>query len=274
MDSNSSRTLIVSNRLPVQARVTGGRLSLQRSSGGLVTGLEGVHEDGRSMWIGCLGASAEQREQLSDEDTAALRSDGLVSVDVEPELYDAYYEGFSNGAIWPLFHYMTDRCHFTATNWEAYRKVNQAFADAILEVVEDGDRIWIHDYQLMLLPDMLRREKRDLTIGFFLHIPFPSAEVFRILPWRREVLVGLLGADLIGFHTLEYMRHFSNSVARIMGLEPQMDTLNYGRRTVRLGAFPLGVDVGQMNELARSPEAEQHLADLKGLFSGRKMILG
>ncbi|TFH23638.1 MAG: bifunctional alpha,alpha-trehalose-phosphate synthase (UDP-forming)/trehalose-phosphatase, partial [Myxococcales bacterium] len=209
-----------------------------------------------------------------DEDAEALRRDGLVSVDVEPDLYDAYYEGFSNGAIWPLFHYMTDRCRFTAMNWEAYHKVNQAFADAILEVVEDGDRIWIHDYQLMLLPDMLRREKRDLTIGFFLHIPFPSAEVFRILPWRREVLVGLLGADLIGFHTLEYMRHFSNAVARIMGLEPQMDTLNYGRRTVRLGAFPLGVNVGEINEVAHSPEAEKHLADLNGLFRGRKMILG
>lgn len=271
---DSGRTLIVSNRLPVQARAVGGRLTLQRSSGGLVTGLEGVHDSGRSAWVGCLGATTTPGAVLSDEDRELLRRDGLVTVDVEPELYDAYYEGFSNDAIWPLFHYMTDRCRFTATNWEAYRKVNQNFADTLLDVIKDGDRIWIHDYQLMLLPDMLRRKRRNLTIGFFLHIPFPSAEVFRVLPWRREVLVGLLGADLIGFHTLEYMRHFSNAVARIMGLEPQMDTLNYGRRTVRLGAFPLGVNVTDLHALARSPEAEEHHSDLDKLFAGRKLVLG
>ena len=213
--SDGGRTLIVSNRLPVQARAVGGRLTLQRSSGGLVTGLEGVHDSGRSAWVGCLGAATAAGAALSDDDRELLRRDGLITVDVEPELYDAYYEGFSNDAIWPLFHYMTDRCRFTATNWEAYRKVNQNFADTLLDVIEDGDRVWIHDYQLMLLPDMLRRKRRNLTIGFFLHIPFPSAEVFRVLPWRREVLVGLLGADLVGFHTLEYMRHFSLSLIHI-----------------------------------------------------------
>ena len=138
-----------------------------------VPGLAGVPGAGRSLWVGCLGGSNTQALGLSDEDAKMLRDEGSLVVAVPQDLYEAYYEGFSNDAIWPLFHYMTDRCHFAATTWEAYRKVNEAFADAIADVVEDGDRVWIQDYQLMLLPEMLRKKKRDLNIGFFLHIPFP-----------------------------------------------------------------------------------------------------
>ncbi len=268
------RTLIVSNRLPVQAKIVAGRPQLQRSSGGLVTGLEGVHGPGRSLWIGCLGLATTKSLGLSDDDRRFLDEHGLVVVEVPQELYDAYYEGFSNSAIWPLFHYNPDRCRFSATMWEAYRKVNQRFAETIAERAEPGDRVWVHDYQLMLVPDLLRRLRRDLTIGFFLHIPFPSAELFRILPWRGEILTGLLGADLVGFHTLEYMRHFSNAVARVAGLEPQMDTLNYGRRQVRLGAFPLGVNVRDLHDVARSPEAEAHLAELRESYRDRAVLLG
>ncbi|RMF24444.1 MAG: bifunctional alpha,alpha-trehalose-phosphate synthase (UDP-forming)/trehalose-phosphatase [Deltaproteobacteria bacterium] len=268
------RTLIVSNRLPVQAKVVGGRPRLQRSSGGLVTGLEGVHGPGRSLWIGCLGLATTKSLGLSDDDRRFLDEHGLVVVEVPQELYDGYYEGFSNSAIWPLFHYNPDRCHFSATMWEAYREVNQKFAETIAARAEPGDRVWVHDYQLMLVPDLLRRLRRDLTIGFFLHIPFPSAELFRILPWRGEILTGLLGADLVGFHTLEYMRHFSNAVARVAGLEPQMDTLSYGRRQVRLGAFPLGVNVRDLHEVARSPEAEAHLAQLRESYRDRTVLLG
>jgi trehalose 6-phosphate synthase/phosphatase len=267
------RTIIVSNRLPVHAIASNGKLELKPSTGGLVRGLEGVHGAGRSMWVGALGMpSGDQR--LSEADTEGLESEGFVVVDVPPDLYELYYEGFSNDAIWPLFHYTPERCHFSAKAWEAYRKVNAAFAETIHRHVEPGDRVWIQDYQLMLVPDLLRRKRRDLSIGFFLHIPFPSAEVFRILPWRREILTGLLGADLIGFHTLEYMRHFSNAVARIMGIEPQLDTLNYGRRHVRLGAFPLGINTREIHGEARSAEAEQYLAQLHKLYQGRKVILG
>ncbi len=239
-----------------------------------MTGLEGVHGHGRSLWVGCLGVSTTASLGLSGEDREFLDRNGLVVVDVPQDLYEGYYEGFSNSAIWPLFHYNPDRCRFSAAMWEAYRKVNQRFAETIAEHIEPGDRVWVHDYQLMLVPDYLRRLRRDLTIGFFLHIPFPSAEVFRILPWRSEVLSGLLGADLIGFHTLEYMRHFSNAVARVAGLEPQMDTLVYGRRVVRLGAFPLGINVGELYRVARSPEAEAHLAEISKSYEGRVVFLG
>jgi len=273
--SAEGRTVIVSNRLPVQASVVDGRIRLQPSGGGgLVTGLEGVHGSGRSVWVGCLGGSDPKALGVTEQDARTLRDQGLITVDVPRELYDAYYEGFSNDAIWPLFHYMTDRCHFSGLTWEAYRRVNEAFADAVLDVVEDGDEVWIHDYQLMLLPDMLRRRKRDLTIGFFLHVPFPSTEVFRVLPWRREILVGLLGADLVGFHTLEYVRHFANSIARIMGLETQMDTATYNRRTVRFGAFPLGINVRALTDLTHSASSEKHFAELRETYADRRVVLG
>ncbi len=274
MTANTGRTIIVSNRLPVQARVVGGRIRLQRSAGGLVTGLEGVHGPGKSLWVGCLGLEATKGIGFSADDQRFLDEQGLCIVDVPQELYDAYYEGFSNGAVWPLLHYAPERCHFSANMWEAYRKVNRCFAETIAEKAREGDRVWVHDYQLMLVPDLLRRMRRDLAIGFFLHVPFPSAEVFRVLPWRRDILVGMLGADLIGFHTLEYMRHFSNAVARVAGLEPQMDTLNYGRRVIRLGAFPLGVNVRELREIAHSPEAESHLLELNESYKDRTMLLG
>lgn len=270
----TGRTIIASNRLPVTARVEGGKLRLARSAGGLVTGLEAVHERGESLWVGCLGLSSTSSVPLDQEDLKRLRDEGLRSVDVPDELYEAYYTGFSNSSVWPLFHYMPDRCQFSATTWNAYKHVNQLFADAILAEAEPGDRIWVQDYQLMLVPKMLRDVNPELSIGFFLHIPFPSTEMFRVLPWRNELLEGVLGSDLIGFHTLEYMRHFSNSVARLTGLEPQMDTIISGRRSVRLGAFPLGIDVAQWHDQAREEGSEAHLAELKTNYPDTKVVLG
>jgi len=276
--SEEGRIIIVSNRLPVSTSVIGdGWIVLQRSSGGLVNGLEDVHESGRSLWLGCLApqaGAAASGLKVSESDLADLRNQGLRVVDVPGDLYEAYYEGFSNGSVWPLFHYMTDRCHFSLEQWEAYERVNQMFAEAIMAEVRENDTVWIQDYQLMLVPNLLRRMRRDLTIGFFLHLPFPSADVFRIMPWRRELLEGLLGSDLIGFHTLEYMRHFSNSLARVLGLEPHMDSVQQGRRTVRMGAFPLGIDVKAFHADARSPEAELQMETLGASYQGRKLILG
>lgn len=272
---SAERTIIVSNRLPITSSVSPDGLVLQRSSGGLVSGLEGVHGSGNSQWMGCLGeASGHGPLRLKPDSERQLEEQGLKVIDVPPALYKSYYEGFSNGAIWPLFHYMPDRCHFSADTWRAYREVNERFAEAVAGELEDGDRVWIHDYQLMLLPGLLRQARRDLGIGFFLHVPFPSAEIFRVMPWRRDLIEGMLGADLIGFHTLEYMRHFSNAAARVMGLEPQMDSLYHARRTVRLGAFPLGIDVEQMHAQARSTETESHLAELEASYAGRTVILG
>ncbi len=272
------RTVIISSRLPVKAELVDGKPVVRRSSGGLVSGLKPVHEEGRSLWVGCLGLESTGLEGpqpgVGATELAKLRGDGLHPVEVPPSLYRGYYDGFSNGAVWPLFHYMTERAHFEESQWEDYKAVNKLFAEAVLEVVEEGDRLWVHDYQLMLLPAMLRRMCGELSIGFFLHIPFPAADVFRVLPWRAELLRGMLGADLIGFHTLEYMRHFSNSTARVLGLEPHLDTLAYGRRAVRLGAFPLGIDARAMNEQAHDEATERALKAFTQSYKGRKVVLG
>ena len=151
-----------------------------------------------------------------------------------------YYEGFSNGVLWPLFHYLLDRIPLGQTDWQTYRQVNQKFADRVVRHYREGDRIWVHDYQLMLVPKLVREKVPDAQIGFFLHIPFPSSEVFRILPWRTQVLEGLLGADLIGFHTYGYLRHFSMSLVHLMGLEAEVDRVLVDGREVRLGVFPWG----------------------------------
>jgi trehalose 6-phosphate synthase/phosphatase len=269
------RTIIVSNRLPVTARAVRRRIVLERSSGGLVTGLEGVHGGENSLWFGSLGGTAFKKGLgLSDDDTKQLHRQGLRVVDVPAGLYTSYYEGFSNGAIWPLFHYATERCSFETEQFEAYRRVNELFADALQSELRAGDRVWVQDYQLMLLPKMLRERRRGLSIGFFLHVPFPTAELFRILPWRRAILEGLLGADLVGFHTLEYTRHFSTAVARVLGLEPRLDSVQHGRRTVQFGAFPLGINVREMHDRARCPEAQAHLQILRASFEGTRVLLG
>ncbi|MFP6626805.1 MAG: bifunctional alpha,alpha-trehalose-phosphate synthase (UDP-forming)/trehalose-phosphatase [Deltaproteobacteria bacterium] len=272
----STRTFIVSNRLPVSTSVVGGRTVLERSSGGLVSGLEGVHDSEGSRWVGCLGGGqpAGGGNGLSDADAGKLHAQGFRMVEVPKGLYTRYYDGFSNSAIWPLFHYMPERCHFSSSAWESYQRVNELFADKIAGELAPGDRVWVHDYQLMLLPALLRDRCRDVRIGFFLHVPFPSTEVFRVLPWRREILAGLLGADLVGFHTLEYLRHFSNSVSRVMGLEPQMDSLHYGRRTVRLGAFPLGINVGEFHRAAHDKAAQEQFESLTQSYAGRTVLLG
>ena len=141
----------------------------------------------------------------------------IVPVHLSGDQVDRYYHGFSNRVLWPLFHYLIDRLPIDLSGWDAYREVNEAFAEAVAREYRHDDTIWVHDYQLMLLPGLLRERLPRARIGFFLHIPFPSSEVFRILPWRREVLNGLLGADLVGFHTFAYMRHFVTSLLHVNG---------------------------------------------------------
>ncbi len=227
------------------------------------------------MWLGSLaGQTGSAGSSISDEQIRKLEGQGLRVVDVPEALYASYYEGFSNGVVWPLFHYMPERADFSAENWQAFRQVNAIFAEAILREARDGDTVWIHDYQLMLVPELIRRERRGLAIGFFLHIPFPAAELFRIMPWRRELLSGVLGADLVGFHTLEYVRHFSNSCARVLGLEPRMDSVHFGGRTIRMGAYPLGIDVRKLHADARSPKCEKVLREFDVSYQGKRLLLG
>ncbi len=265
-----SKTWIVSNRLPwTCARDAAGLPHLVRSPGGLVAAMLPVHQAGAAHWVGHGGFPADTPglAQLLEEQR-------LIDVVISADDYAGYYNGAANGCLWPIFHYFPALARFDQAGWEAYRRVNRVFAAALLEKVGPGDLVWIHDYQLMLLPQLLREALPDLRIGYFHHIPFPASEVFKLLPWREEIANGLLGADLVGFHTLEYARHFASVAGRLMGLEVRGEDIHHGDRTVRTGAFPLGIDVHGLTEAMRSDRHRETLADLERTFTGRRLVLG
>jgi len=258
-------TWLVSNRLPFRIESDGG---LSRTDGGLVTALLPVHESGTSWWVGQGGFPSEPAVQ---ERLTAAR---VVDVAIAPALAAAHYNGASNGGIWPLFHYFPAIARFRPEDWQAYRAVNRAVADAILARAEDGDTVWIHDYQLMLVPALLREGRPALAIGYFHHIPFPASEVFKIHPARDEILTGLLGADVIGFHTLEYARHFTAAAGRLRDVAVVAEDLHVEDRIVRVGAFPLGIDVASVERALASPAHATALEALEQDLIGRKLVLG
>ena len=259
-----ARLLIVSNRLPVTIRSDGESVRLERSAGGLATGLAGPHARGGGLWIGWPGDVASLSEDGRAEVAQQLDEQRFVPVWLTPDDVKHYYEGFSNGVLWPLFHYRIDQLPQHVGHWEAYERVNERFADAVVQCWQPGDVVWVHDYQLMLVPQLLRRRVPDARIGFFLHIPFPASEVFRTLPYRERILEGLLGADLVGFHTASYLRAFASSLLLVLGISANVDRVRSGTREVRLGVFPMGVDAGSFAELAGRDEVGRRVAELRG----------
>ena len=176
--------------------------------------------------------------------------------------------------LWPLFHYLLERVPLDGHGWDTYRTVNERFADAVAAEYRPGDTIWVHDYQLMLVPEMVRTRIPDSRIGFFLHIPFPSSELFRVLPWRRALLLGVLGSDLIGFHTHGYVRHFSAALEHVLGLDPGPDGVSHDGRKVRFGAFPMGVDAHAFERLAGSPDVRARCEAIRRGAGGRQLLFG
>ena len=295
---SSNRLIIVSNRLPFRVKRDGeGNAILVRSSGGLVSGLAPLHERPGNLWVGWDGFSwdglavsaADARNAKSSrgsssgsivpaseppgKDPARSQAErlfaerGCVSVSLTAEDVHGYYEGYSNSTIWPLFHGFSQYVEFDDAGWEAYQRVNERFCDVVASVARPGDTIWVQDYQLMLLPQLLRERIPEATIGFFLHIPFPDSETFRMLPQRRQILSGLLGADLIGFHTYDYVRHFLSSCQRLLGYENREGYFLLEGRQVQADSFPLGIDYASFEETARSPET---LAQVEGIRAGRR----
>jgi trehalose 6-phosphate synthase/phosphatase len=265
-----SRLLIVSNRLPVTARVERGDVILTQSAGGLATAMRGPHEKLDALWIGWPGSSSD--DPRIDERLRAMRT---VPLHLSEEQIAGYYDGFSNGVLWPLFHYLIDTVQLDAQrDWESYVEVNRVFADAVVEQYRARDRVWVHDYQLALVPQMIREKIPDARIGFFLHIPFPSSEVFRLLPWREQILRGLLGSDLVGFHTASFRHNFAYSAARVLGLEPDVDTVAYDDRVVRLGVYPISIDVGQFESLARDPAVQAKAREIRDAHPDHQLVIG
>ncbi|CDK28391.1 unnamed protein product [Kuraishia capsulata CBS 1993] len=270
--------LVVSNRVPVTIKKTpSGEYEYTMSSGGLVTALQGLKSPFK--WFGWPGL------EVADEDKAKVESDlkekfKCFPIWLSDEIADLHYNGFSNSILWPLFHYHPGEMNFDENSWVAYIEANRLFAEAIAEKVVDDDLVWIHDYHLMLLPEMLRaiidrKGLKNVRLGFFLHTPFPSSEIYRILPVRKEILEGVLSCDLIGFHTYDYVRHFLSSVERVVKAPTSPQGVRYNNRMVNVGAYPIGIDVEKFTSGMKTDEVIQRVQTLERNFGqGVKLIVG
>ncbi len=265
------RTLInVSNRLPV----TLGADKITKSSGGLVAALEGLSRDEyAARWIGWPGAAVEPDKQPEVEQTL-IDEHGCLPVFLTREEADAFYEGFSNSSVWPLLHYMPNYLRYEPAWWDEYRKVNQRFADRVLATARDGDLVWVHDYQLLLVPAMLRAARPSLRIGFFLHTPFPAYDIFRCHPRRRELVEGMLGADLLGFHTFGYLRHFRSTAANLLSVETEITRVRTadGHRAL-LGVYPIGINAPKFDRTLDGADHRERQEKFRHTFEGKQIVL-
>ncbi|WP_394824138.1 bifunctional alpha,alpha-trehalose-phosphate synthase (UDP-forming)/trehalose-phosphatase [Pendulispora albinea] len=268
------RLLLVSNRLPVTVKADARESMVIPSSGGLATGLRGPHQRSDGLWIGWPGDTSKLKPAQLAQVNQELADLKTVPVQLTASEVSRFYEGFSNGVLWPLFHYLLQRVPIDVHDWDAYRRVNYRFADAVIAQYREGDLIWVHDYQLTLVPGILRKALPRAKIGFFLHIPFPATDVFRILPWREEILDGMLGADLVGFHTYGYLRHFAKSIVRSLDASFSIDRIPYQGRTVRLGVFPMGIDVASFEKLATDDDVLAQVRSIREEAKGQQLFLG
>jgi trehalose 6-phosphate synthase/phosphatase len=275
------RLVVVSNRLPFTVSFKEGTPQFQPSNGGLTSGLwsylDGNAPDGTErpeyLWMGWPGASVLPEHEAA---VRAYAGEQFMSspVFLPEESMDRFYLGFCNKTIWPLFHYFPTLTQYEEDNWQEYRHVNQVFGEAVVDALRPEDILWIHDYHLMLLPKLVREKFPEMPIGFFLHIPFPSWEIFRILPraWREEIIEGLLGSSLIGFHTHDYVRHFLTSVLRTAGYEHHLGSLTLRDRVVKVDTFPMGVEFDRFATAAVSTETELRVEELRQKCVGQKVI--
>ncbi|MDB5292599.1 MAG: otsA [Phycisphaerales bacterium] len=260
--------LNVSNRLPVTVGET-----ITKSSGGLVAALEGVATGHYSLkWIGWPGAEIEpaRREQI---ERVLVNDYGSTPVFLSREEERGFYEGFANSSVWPLLHSMPTYMRYEASWWDTYRDVNRKFADVVLSMAKPGDLVWVHDYQLMLLPKMLTEAMPSLRVGFFLHTPFPSYDIFRRHPRRNELISGMLGADLVGFHTYGYMQHFRSAALRLLGYESEITRVRHEGRSTQLGVYPIGINADRFIEEMKSPQFAQRRREFAETHAGKQIVL-
>lgn len=267
------RLLIVANRLPIAISQKGSVFEYKASPGGLVSGLQDSSGKIQAIWVGWPGKPIirKYRPLITKELFSKYKS---LPIYLTPKQIDNYYFGFSNKTIWPLFHYFSDKSVFKTEYWKDYKAVNKLFAKKILKILKPNDLVFIQDYQLMLLPKMLRELKPHLTIGFFLHIPFPSFELLRILPEdvRNGIIEGVVGADIVGFHTNEYMQHFLESVTKSMGIKPISKTLYVQSRPVAIENMPLGINFEKYQQALKNKQILKQSKDQKALFKGKKLL--
>ncbi|TLH80738.1 trehalose-6-phosphate synthase [Mycolicibacterium cosmeticum] len=275
----TSDFVVVANRLPIdQVRLPDGTTTWKRSPGGLVTALEPLLRKQRGAWIGWPGVPDSDEEPIVQE---GLR---LFPVRLSAEDVAEYYEGFSNATLWPLYHDVIVKPEYRREWWERYVDVNRRFAEATSKAAAPGATVWVQDYQLQLVPKMLRMLRPDLTIGFFLHIPFPPVELFMQMPWRTEIIEGLLGADLVGFHLPGGAQNFlilarrlvgANTSRGTVGVRSRFGEVQVGFRTVKVGAFPISIDSAELDAKARDRGIRQRAKQIRSeLGNPRKIMLG
>lgn len=280
----NNRIIIASNRLPFQIAERGGKITLIQSSGGLVSSMvsyfekrkldSGPAEMQKPLWIGTSELQEEKFRRLIEGKNIDDNFE-LSSVYLPETTHDKFYNGFCNDIIWPLFHYFPSYAKFNSDYYEHYVSANQFFCDKLLEVYRPGDIIWVHDYHLMLLPGMIRKVLPDAAIGFFLHIPFPSFELFRIIPniWKTEILNGLLGADFIGFHTNDYMQHFLKSVQQVLGYEIALRKITLPDRIVVADALPVSIDFNKFYTASNMPAVYNERNNIKKTTDGKQLVV-
>lgn len=266
------KLIIVSNRLPLTVTQKNDKYKITPSAGGLTTGLHSLETKMEKHWVGWPGIHFENDiAQIRIE--SQFRKHQFHPVYLTPDLVENYYEGYSNSIIWPSSHYFFSYVQHKDEYWEAYKEVNQLFCEKTLEIFEPGDIIWVQDYQLMLLPGLLRKVIPNACIGYFHHIPFPSYELFRCLPERSEILKGLLGADLIAFHTHSYMRHFISAIYRILKLDCVFDEIHVENRVINVDAFPMGINYQQFHDAIQEVSIKRKADKFRENFGAGKLIL-
>lgn len=266
------RLFIISNRLPLKATKTENDFTFTPSEGGLVTGLASLDMKIEKHWVGWPGMYFENEE---DENKVKkhLTKFNYHPVFLTEKQIEEYYEGYSNSILWPLCHYFFSYIRYQKSYWKAYQKVNNLFLDAVIPLLEPDDIVWVQDYHLMLLPQMIREKNKFVNIGYFHHIPFPSYELFRVLPERKKLLNGLLGADLVAFHTHDYMRHFVSASERVLDLTFHLDQVKHDNRIVHVDSLPMGINYELYHDAILDENIQNKAKELKETFGDSKLIL-
>lgn len=265
--------IIISNRLPITVSKKDGKLHYSYSSGGLATAVSSLNLP-QMAWIGWPGIASDdltvsEKAQIKKE----LAKSGCIPVHLTEQEVNLFYEGYANDTLWPLFHYFPSYAQYDNTYWEFYQSVNKKFAKTVRHHASNDATIWIHDYQLMLLPRLVREDFNDASIGYFHHIPFPSYEIFRLLPERKAIVQGLLGADMVGFHIYDYVRHFASSAVRILGATSEQGTVDYNGHRSSVDAFPIGIDYKKYRATLKTKKLKSSLKMLDANYSGQKVLL-
>lgn len=279
LKNTKRRLLVASNRLPVAIDLSSGKAEIKDCSGGLVTALAPIINNKGGMWIGWPGCELTPEVENLLAQCNLEKAFNLQPINISPEEAENYYRGFSNQAIWPLFHDLLGQCKFDINHWEAYRLVNRRFAQKIIEIVQPGDLIWIHDYHLMLVAHYLRQMNVNHPLAFFLHIPFPTHDLLRRLPWKNEIVRGLLEYDLVGFQTLRDRRNFTRTAKELL---PELEInakyrhsdIHFGLRSIKAGHYPISIDFSEFSDAAQTDEVALQADLLKRKCQTKSLILG